>query len=131
MSNKMNVSLALQGGKSVLDVDDKDGKNEVGKGVGNATISWVLTDDLKRGNFLPVDGNPPGFEWLDPKPPAGVFGEPEVGANGNSLSITDNNTIADEWVYMLRVNYDGSVIGTQKTLPTGTINNPVIINKGP
>ena len=130
MANNMNVSLALLGGNNVLDVDDNGGQNQFNKGAGAGTISWNLTGPLAQGNFLPVDGSPKGFEWVGAQPPDGTFGKPYVGSNGNSMNILDNNNVAGEWIYILRVNYGGNVVATQKTLPTGTISDPVIINKG-
>jgi len=130
MANNMNVSLALQGGNNVLDVDDNGGQNIVGKGVGSATISWNLTGPIAQGSFLDPNGTPKGFEFVGNQPPPGTFGAPYRGSNGKSMNILDNNSVAGEWIYILRVNYNGNIVGTQKTLATGTIDNPVIINKG-
>ena len=132
MANNMNVSLALQGGNNVLDVDDNGGQNQVNRSPNPTTISWNLTGPLTQGNFVPMSASPPGFEWVGNQPKAGVFGTPTIGANGNSLSITDNHvdgSSSGEWIYMLRVNYNGNVVSTQKTLVTGTVDNPVIINR--
>lgn len=66
-------------------------------------------------------------------PPAGVFGEPQPGANGNAMSIIDNHLDDDSkgrWVYRLRVLYNGETYSTTSSIgPENTVNNPIIINR--
>lgn len=132
MSNNINVSLDTSIGINRLSVTDNGGQNQVSQNSSPTTISWNLTGVLTQGDFVPMSAALPGFQWVGTPPPAGLFGTPAIGANGNSLSITDNHadsTSNGQWIYMLRVNYNGSVVSTQATLPSGTVNNPVIINK--
>lgn len=132
MANNLQVSLDTSNGSNELSVADSGGENQVSQNPNPTTISWSLTGVLAQGNFVAMDATPPGFEWVGVNPPAGVFGTPQVGANGNSLSITDNHvdsTSNGTWIYMLRVDYNGSVISTTASMPSGTVTNPVIINK--
>ena len=132
MTNNINVALDTSSGSNRLDVVDNGGQNQVSQSPNPTTISWNLTGALAQGSFVAMDAVPPGFSWVGVNPPAGLFGTPCVGANGNSLSITDNHVDSStngEWVYILRVNYNGNVITTTSTLLTGTTTNPAIINK--
>lgn len=132
MANNINVTLDTSNGINRLSVTDNGGQNQVSQSPNPTTISWNLTGPLTQGDFVPMTDSSPGFEWVGTAPPAGLFGTPTIGSNGNSLSITDNHidsTSNGQWIYMLRVNYNGSVVSTQATLPGGTINNPVIINR--
>jgi hypothetical protein len=132
MTNNINVSLDNSNGVNKLNVVDNGGQNEVSQNSAPTTISWNLTGALAQGSFVAMNATPPGFEWVGVNPPAGLFGTPQVQANGNSLSVTDNHvdsTSNGEWIYMLRVNYGGSVISTTASMPGGTVSNPVIINK--
>ena len=133
MANVINVSLDTSSTPFRLSVADHGGENQVGTGNGAQTITWHLTGQLSAGNFVPIDAAQPGFSWVQPCPPPGVFGTPSIGNNGNSLSITDthvDSSTRGSWVYMLRVSYNNTVYST--TASTGlaaTVNNPIIINK--
>ena len=132
MTNNINVSLDASSGVNLLDVVDNGGQNQVSQNANPTTISWNLTGVLTQGNFVPMTDAEPGFQWVGTAPPAGVFGTPTISANGNSLSITDNHvdaTTNGEWIYMLRVDYDGDVVSTEAALPRGTTTNPAIINR--
>jgi hypothetical protein len=132
MTNNINVSLDTSTGANLLNVVDNGGQNQVNQNPNAATtISWNLTGVLTQGNFVPMTDAEPGFEWIT-APPDDLFGTPEISANGNSLSITDDHvdaTTSGEWIYLLRVDYDGAVVSTEATLPRGTVTNPVIINR--
>ena len=132
MANNINVSLDDGSGSNRLNVDDNGGQNQVSQSPNPSTISWNLTGKLAQGNFVPMSSSPPGFQWVPPGPPPGLFGPPTIGANGNSLSITDNHldaTTNGQWIYMLRVDYDGNVVSTTASAGVGgTTNNPIIIN---
>jgi hypothetical protein len=134
VTNNINVSLDSSNGVNRLSVTDNGGQNQVGTSPNPTTISWNLTGQLTQGSFVAMDAALPGFQWVQP-PPANLFGTPTISANGNSLSITDNHVDSSsngQWIYMLRVNYNGAVISTQATVGVGgTVNNPLIINKGP
>lgn len=131
MANNLNVSL---NGSNQLDIADNGGQNQISKGPGAQTISWNLTGPLAQGNFVPVTDAEPGFDWIQ-QPPQGVFGLPQISANGNSLSITDTHSDSSsngQWIYVIRVAYQGRIYATQyETGVGGTVNNPIIINKGP
>ena len=133
-TNVINVVLNTDVSPARLDVQDNGGQNIVNANAQSTTITWKLSGNLNQGNFMPVDdpSGCGGFAWDGPQPPAGLFGAPSVGANGNSLSITDNHQGAGsngEWMYLLRVNLGGTVYTTGSILLTGTINNPIIINR--
>ena len=132
MTNNINVSLDNSNGVNKLDVVDSGGQNQVSQSPNPTTISWNLTGQLTQGDFAPMDSQLPGFSWVGVNPPDGLFGTPTISANGNSLSITDNHVDSSsngQWIYMLRVNYDGGVVSTTASMPTGTTTNPAIINK--
>ncbi len=133
MANNINVTLDTSVTPNVLKVHDH-GHIHIDKKPGAQTISWNLTGNLAGGEFVPMDAAEPGFAWVsDPPPCADIFGEPQVGANGNSLDIVDNHVNDDSdgtWIYRLRVSLGGTVY--QTTAGTGittTSHNPVIINR--
>jgi len=132
-TNNINVKLDSSGGSNKLNVVDEGGQNQVGKNAAATTITWHLEGPLAQGSFVSMSAAEPGFQWLEKgKPKDGVFGGASIGSNGNSLSITDNhlNDSTDgQWIYILRVNYQGQVICTQASLPRETVTDPVIINK--
>jgi hypothetical protein len=131
MANILNVTLNTTVSPPRLDVDDKNGQNKVSRSPNPTTIKWILTGSLAQGSFCPMADSPPAFEWKQP-PPDGIFSEPVVGANGNSVSITDTHVDAStdgEWIYALAATLDGVTYTTQFTLLTGTFDNPNIINR--
>jgi len=136
MANNINVKLKSTS-PNLLDVEDNGGQNQVSKNSQPTTITWHLSGEIAQGNFLPVDGSPPGFEWVLPQAPrGGIFTGAVLGANGNSLSIVDNhlpdNQSGGQWIYKLRVMYQGQIYSTtSSTGLTATVNNPIIINKDP
>jgi hypothetical protein len=129
-TNTINVVLNAS---NELNVQDHGKQNEVEKSQQATTITWNLTGGLAQGNFLPMS-NPVGsrgFEWVQ-TPPTGVFTDAVIGSNGNSVSITDTHpdaTTDGRWIYVLRVNLDGTTYCTTSSTPTATVNNPVIINR--
>jgi len=131
MANNINVTLDTSVTPNVLDVDDK-GHIKIKKDAKAQTISWNLTGNLAQGEFVSMSAAEPGFEWVPPVPGAGIFGTPQIGANGNSLDLVDNHTSEDSdgsWIYRLRVSLNGCVYTTTaSTGITSTSNNPIIIN---
>ena len=115
-----NIKVTLDATGKLLNVDDKD--HEVKQDPYKQTITWVLHGVLKQGNFV-------GFSWGDypsPRP----FGTPDLG-NGKSLSIDDTHTntkTGGRWVYVLLVNYQGTVYSTVLSSLIKTT-DPVIINR--
>ena len=131
MANILNVTLNTTVSPPRLDVDDKNGQNKVSRSPNPTPIKWILTGNLAQGSFCPMADSPPAFEWKQ-APPQGIFSQPVVGANGNSVSITDTHLDAStdgEWIYALAATLDGVTYTTQFTLLTGTYNNPNIINR--
>ena len=135
MANNIQVSLNTTQSQPRLSVDDNGGQNQVNQSPNPQTISFNLTGNLTQGNFQAMDADPPGFKWID-DPPSNVFSTPQVTNNGNQLQFIDTHTgttTKGQWIYQIAVNYNGSVVTTTDVIegPGGTINNPVIINKGP
>lgn len=133
-TNVINVSLDTTKSPPLLDIQDNGGQNIVNANAQATTITWKLTGNLNQGNFVSMSdpSGQYGFCWDGVQPPAGVFGTPSIGANGNSLSIVDNHLdqgTSGEWIYLLRVNLNGTVYTTGGVLLTGTTNNPIIINR--
>ena len=133
MTNNINVTLDTSVTPNVLNVHDH-GRIHVDKKPGAQTISWNLTGNLARGEFVAMSASEPGFEWVSNPPPADdIFGTPQVCSNGNSLQLVDNHATADSdgtWIYRLRVSLGDTVY--QTTAGTGittTSHNPVIINR--
>lgn len=127
MANNINVTLNT----NVLNIDDNGGTH-VSKNPNPQTISWNLIGNLAQGEFVSMSAAEPGFEWVPPLPPAGIFGTPQRGANGNSLDLVDNHSNDDSdgsWIYRLRASLNGCVYTTTaSTGITSTSNNPIIIN---
>lgn len=135
MTNIITVTIASTS-PPLLNVDDVGGKNNVDKSPNPQTIKWQLTGNAAQGAFLPMTGNPPGFSWIttpSPQQPNGPFGVPVVGANGNSLTITDDHSSSSTdgtWIYMLRVMLDGVMYTTTASTGLGAgVDNPIIINR--
>lgn len=128
--NNINVSLV----NGQLNVEDNGGIGVIANAA-STTITWHLTGVLTAGNFQPVPppaGAKPGFAWVQ-SPPAGYFGSPSVGGNGNTLSITDNHLSSatdGSWTYQLCVLYQNTIYCTTTSAGiTSTVNNPIIINR--
>ena len=133
-TNNLNVSLNNNYNPPRLDVDDHGGGNQVPQASSPTTITWHLTGNLAQGHFVPMDDPSlePGFSWMGDGPPAGIFDPPQIGAGGNSLSICDKHLSAGSngsWIYKLRVRLGNTTYTTLATLLTGSVNNPVIINR--
>lgn len=132
MANNINVTLDTSVTPNVLDVNDK-GNNKVDHNTKPQTISWNLTGNLAQGQFVPMCDPEPGFEWLAPVPPDGIFGTPTIGANGNSLDLVDNHADATSngtWAYRLRVSLGDAVYETTDKIGIAAASNrPIIINQ--
>ena len=90
-------------------------------------ITWNLDQALRRGNFT-------SFTWSDPPPPAGIFGNPEISPDGNSLTLRNlNNAPAKsggEFGYIITVELDGTTYTSEETTSTnGVMRDPIIINR--
>jgi|KBSMisStandDraft_5_1062788.scaffolds.fasta_scaffold491806_2 hypothetical protein len=77
------------------------------------SIHWHLAGNAYAGQFMPVSGAQPGFEWNGPKPPP--FDPPTLSTQKKALTIKDHHHNAaskGEWLYILRVLFDGTVYKT-------------------
>lgn len=132
MTNNINVTLDTSVTPNVLNIDDNGGA-KITKNPNPQTISWNLTGNLAQAEFVSLCGNSPGFEWVsNPPPGTGIFGQPEISSNGNSLNLIDNhpdNNSNGTWTYRLRVLLGGTVYQSTAGIGiTSTSNNPIIIN---
>lgn len=156
-NNQLNVSLDLSGpqGSRRIAVGDFTGQNSVPASSTPSTIAWNLSGALAdAADFVPMSAPEPGFQWAYPigqqgGPPQGVFNNPApvISNNGNTLTVTDNHlnaSSAGQWIYILRVLYNGTVYSTVFTAGVedgdddcgedggarpDTVKNPVIINR--
>src|SRR5687767_312767 len=111
-TNNINVELVIKNGVKYLDVIDHGKQNEVKRDRDPTKISWNLVGEINKGNFVPMTATPPGFSWEQtPKP---VFTQAKVTQNGNSIEIEDAHLLDGdsdgEWIYKLRVEYEGEII---------------------
>ena len=135
MSNIIHVRIESDD-PPLLFVEDNGGI-EVGRDGNPQKLTWRLLGRLTQGNFVPMDAPEPGFSWvtLDPPPlkPEGPFTEARIFENGNALSFTDDNTgtrSQGEWIYRLRVAFNGRIYSTTTDVGVGAgVNNPIIINR--
>ena len=114
-----------------VSIDQAGNANHVPRGTSAQTLTWRLTSTAATGFFVAMDDPNPGFAWIEPKPPAGIFSEPVISQNGKQLSINDNNTSTSsvgEWIYVMRINVGGTVYSTIVALLRATTTNPTIRN---
>lgn len=115
-------------------MQDNGGPNSVNKSPTAQTISWNLTGTMAQGSFNAISNDPAtsGFSWID-TPPAGTFGTPVRGSNGNSIDISDHHadsTTNGTWKYQLRATLNGQCYSTTGALgPTASVHDPIIINR--
>lgn len=152
-NNQMNVSLDLSGpqGSKRIGVGDSTGQNSFIANSTPSTLAWNLTGALANAaNFVPMTDANPGFQWAYAPgqpggPPLGVFDNPPpaISNGGNTLTLTDNHfnsASAGQWIYILRILYNGTVYSTVFTANAedddgcedaepDTVKNPVIINR--
>lgn len=123
MDHVLRVSLDTSSTPWSVDIDQHDDANHVGRSTQPQTLAWELTGNAAGGDLLPL-------EWVEP-PPEGIFGPPQLAANGQRMTMTDLNDGPDSsgaWTYMLSLTLDGERYSTRETLPTGTTTNPSIKN---
>ena len=123
MDHVLNVSLDKSTTPWLVDIDQHGNANQVGRSPQPQTLAWELTGYAAGGDLLPL-------KWVEPPPP-GIFGPPEVAANGQRMTMTDLNDDQDStgtWIYSLSLTLDGQEYSTQGTIPTGTTTNPSIKN---
>lgn len=131
MPNDLHVTLDKSTTPWSLDIDQKDNANHVSRSPSVQTITWQLTGNAASGSFDAQSDAEPGFAWVDPPPPDGIFGPPVLQANGNQLTMSDLNNSAGttgEWIYQLSATVDHVVYQSNKTSLTQTNTNPSIKN---
>jgi len=131
MPNLLKVALDNSTSPPSLDIDQKDNANHVSRGPNAQTITWQLNGNAASGSFNAQNAAKPGFAWVDPAPPAGIFGSPTLSSNGNEITMSDLNnsaSTAGDWVYQLSATIGGVVYQSNKTSLTETNTNPSIKN---
>ncbi|KZC39754.1 MULTISPECIES: hypothetical protein [Rhodanobacter] len=130
MPNNFDVTLDKSMIPWCLDIG-QHGNANVSRSPDRQTITWRLTGNAATGKFNSQQDSPPGFAWIGKLPPAGIFGDPELGENGKELSISDlNNSAATsgEWVYQLSAKIGDQVYQSRVTSMTATTTSPTIKN---
>jgi hypothetical protein len=127
-----NIKVKLVDGKLVVDAG---GNNRVRTDPHATKITWHLDGEVAQGAFLPVPaqgGKQPGFEWLEPTPPDGLFGDPQISQSGNALVLEDHHHSSKTdgvWFYRLAVELDGVTYSTSGVLRINMLGDPNIINR--
>lgn len=90
-------------------------------------ITWNLDPGLKRGDFV-------SFAWTGQPPAAGIFGNPEISADGNSLTLRNLNNdptkTQGSFGYIITIELDDETYTSGETISTsGVMRDPIIINK--
>ena len=130
MANLFKVTLDTSVNPPVLMLDVAAGGSQFAMDQYPRLLVWYLAGNLATGNFVPISDPAPGFSWVLPFPPAGIFSSATVGRKGRLLWITNYYPDAlgsGQWGYRLRVELAGVVYETVQPLievPTG----PIIIN---
>jgi hypothetical protein len=127
----LKVTLYTKENPQYLDIDQKDNANHVNQSPCAQTFTWQLSGDAATGSFNAQSTTEPGFAWVDPVPPAGIFGSPTLSPNGNEITMTDLNnsaSTAGDWIYQLSATIGGVVYQSDKTSITGQTTNPSIKN---
>jgi hypothetical protein len=123
MDHVLGVSLDKSTTPWSVDIDQHGNANHVGRSPQPQTLVWELTGNAAGGDLQPL-------EWIE-APPEGIFGPPELAANGQRMTLTDLNdgpASSGTWIYRLSLTLDGQEYSTRETLPTGTTTNPSIKN---
>jgi len=131
MPNNLHVTLDTSTTPPCLDIDQSNGANHVNRSPNAQTITWQLTGNAASGSFNAQNAAKPGFAWVNPAPPAGIFGPPTLSQNGNEITMTDLNnsaSTAGEWIYQLSATIDCVVYQSNKTSLTQQITDPTIKN---
>lgn len=133
MSSITLTSSVTLSGSSGLDVHDHGAPIPVPQETDATDLVWELTGTAAQGSFNAIDDpNNPGFSWVD-TPPSGIFGAPALAANGNQITLTDNNNSSNSaggpWRYQLCATVNGRPYSTTTSVSTRqTTDNPMIKN---
>ena len=131
MPTLLNVTLNTSTNPWTVNIDQSGKANHVPRSSSAQTITWQLTGNAAKGSFVSLKDAHPGFEWGDVSPPSGIFSDTKISTDGNQLTMNDLNENAGavgEWIYLLRVNFDGTVYSSIVAKLQGTNTNPSIKN---
>ena len=123
MANDLKVTLDKSTTPWLVDVDQKNGANQVARSAAAQTITWQLNGNAASGAIT-------GFEWIT-EPPAGIFQPDPPVPDGKSMSVSDtNNSIGTtgDWTYKLTITVDGNSYSSPTTSIGGAPTNPSIKN---
>lgn len=123
MANDLSVTLDKSKTPWLVDIDQKDGANQVARSNQSQTITWQLTGNAASGNIT-------AFDWIQ-QPNAGIFGDPAIASNGNTMTMSDLNNSTNttgNWTYQLTIEVGGQSYQSGVTSITGTSTNPTIKN---
>lgn len=100
--------------------------HEVKRNAIKQTIVWKLDRALESGNFV-------SFTWRSPPPPAGIFGDPEISADGNLLTLSNLNhgpNSEGSFGYVITFELGGETYTSEEKISTnGVMRDPIIINR--
>lgn len=128
----VTTQVTSDASSKTLDVKDHGAPVGVPQETDATNLVWQLTGSAAQGSFNAIDltNEDSGFYWID-TPPAGIFGTPVLSANGNQITMTDDNCSASSaggpWRYKLNATIGGDQYSTTATI-TATTNDPAIKN---
>ena len=129
----VTTQVTSDASSKTLDVKDHGAPIGVPQETDATNLVWELTGSAAQGSFNAINDPPTendGFYWID-TPPSGIFGTPELSANGNQITMTDDNNSANSaggpWRYKLNATIGGEQYSTTATI-TATTNDPGIKN---
>ena len=99
--------------------------HEVSRNELKQKIMWQLAVELHDADFVK-------FDWLPPVAHPGVFGEPVISDDGNSLTVSvlnDSEASAKDWPYLMIVQRGKDFYSSRSASPIKTPKDPIIINK--
>lgn len=117
------LKITLDQGNAI--VDESGDANRVKKDADTQRITWKLAGNAYHGSIL-------SFAWKTPRPPAGIFGDPEVTPQGKRLNMSDfypGASAYGSWKYKLTIDVDGTTYtAVASTSPSVQVTNPTIKN---
>ena len=128
----VTTQVTSDSSSKTLDVKDHGAPIGVPRETDTTNLVWELTGSAAQGSFNAIDltNEDSGFYWID-TPPSGIFSTPVLAANGNQITMTDDNCSANSaggpWSYKLNATIGGQQYSTTATI-TATTNNPEIKN---
>jgi hypothetical protein len=148
----LRVLIVTGTDKNELDVEQSGHGNDFCKSDEPYDIQFVLAGDILSGaEFCPIDGTPPGFDWVDLPPPLVFPMRKLVGKRRLKLLDVHPSKLSEGmWRYQLSVTkgkrlfqttFDATPLvipedpcvgtrdGDDDLLYTRAINNPIIINR--